>query len=243
MQILSFLTYTFELLPFILCAIFLKKIFSITGGEAFFVYSLIYGTFILLVLFFRYYLENKVISSIFKRLAIVFEFTLICYYYYLVLVNKKLKHLFIFSIIFFVLFAFYDYYTSVERQISFLPLAVECLFFIIIILYFFYEKIQYSLTTPIYLSMSFWISTGFLLYFSGNFFLFLYSRTAIKNELFKIQYNLVYNFFTIIKDILFCIAVIMSRYEATNNSKITFHSDVNEILDSFPTTSNNQANL
>lgn len=242
MQLLSFLTYTFELLPFILCTIFLKKILSTIDGKAFFIYILVYGIFILSVLYARYLIENLAITSILRRLALLFEFTLLCNYYNHILLNKKFKYLFLPAIIFFIFFSFYDYHISTERQNSFLPLVIQCLFFILIIIYSFYEKIQYNLSTPIYLSMDFWVSTGLLLYFSGNFFLFLYSKTAIKNELFKFQYNLVYDFFTIIKDILLCVSVFLNYHNIPNNSNLIIRSDVDDSLDYF-TTSKNQANL
>ena len=233
MQNLIILTYFFELLPFLLCCIFLQKIFTTKEGKAFFIYILIYGIIILLVLFFRYYLDNRLITALLKRLAIIVEFSLLCNYYRQILLNVKVKRFFSLAIPLFIILAFYDYYISVERVISFIPLVIECLFFIILIIYFFYEKIQYSLSTPIYLSMSFWISTGFLIYFSGNFFLFLYSKAAIKNEAFKIQYNLIYNFFTIVKDILLCIGIVMNNQNHLNNDKLSIQSDLNQSLDFF----------
>ena len=228
-----FVTYFFELLPFILCSIFFKKIFATKEGKAFFVYTLLYGTIILLVLFFRYYLSNLKVTTILKRIAIVIEFSLLCYYYKQILINRAVKVIFPIVISLFVVFALYDYYTSVGQVISFMPLVIECLFFILLIIFFFYEKIQFSLTTPIYLSMSFWISTGFIIYFSGTFFLFLYAKAAVKNEVFKIQYNLIYNFFTISKNVLLCIGVMMSRQLTLKNEKISLQSDLNKSLDPF----------
>lgn len=208
--------------------------FNTKEGKAFFFYSLVYGIFIILLLFFRYYLVSGVkASSILKRAVLIFELPLLCNYFYNVLVNKKVKYFFVFAVIFFTFFSLYDYYTSTERQNNFFPLAIECLFFILIIIYYFYEKIQFSLLTPIYLSMNFWVSTGLLLYFSGNFFLFLYSKTAEKNDVFKLQFNLVYDVFTITKDILLCIAVMINYYSVSVISKLNLPTEANIFLDSF----------
>jgi hypothetical protein len=233
LQLLGFITYFFELLPFLLCTFFFKKISSTTEGKAFFIYITLYAVIILLVLFFRYYLENRIVTALLKRVAIIIEFALLCNYYYQILVSKRIKRLFYLAVPIFIAVAFYDYYVSVERVISFMPLVIECLFFLVLIIYSFYEKIQYSLSTPIYLSMSFWVSTGFIIYFSGNFFLFLYSKTAIKNDAFKLQYNLIYNFFTIIKDILLSIAVVINSHPQNSKSRAPIHSEMNQVLDSF----------
>lgn len=221
-------------MPFLLCVIFLKKILNTQEGKAFFFYSLVYGIFIILLLFFRYYLVSGIkTASILKRVVLIFELPLLCYYFYTVLVNRKVKYFFVFAVIFFTIFSFYDYYMSTERQNNFFPLAIECLFFILIIIYYFYEKIQYSLLTPIYLSMNFWVSTGLLLYFSGNFFLFLYSKTAEKNDTFKLQFNLVYDVFTITKNILLCIAVLINNHTVSVLSKKNLSADANDIFDTF----------
>lgn len=242
MQILSFLTYTFELLPFLICTIFLKRIFSSNEGKAFFFYTLVYAIFISLVLVFRYLLVNIPVTSILRRLALLFEFNLLCIYYYQIILNQKFRFVFVCATMLFTLFCFYDFYTSTERQNSFLPLAIQCLFFILLITYSFYEKIRDNLSTPVYQLMNFWVSTALLLYFSGNFFLFLYSKTAIKNEVFKFQYNIVYDFFTIIKDILLCIAVVMNNHSTQDKDTLNIQADVNDILD-FVQPSNKKANF
>lgn len=220
-------------MPFILCSIFLKRITATKEGKAFFYYAILYSAIILLVLFFRYYLDNRNVTALLKRAAIVIEFSLLCHYYTQILVNPKIKKILPVAGILFFIVACYDYYISVERVISFMPLVVESLFLILLIVYFFYEKVQFSLLTPIYLSMSFWISTGFLIYFSGNFFLFLLSKTAVKDKQFVTQYNLVYNFFTIIKDVLLCIAVTVHNPLKPQNDNINIQPDLSSSLTPF----------
>jgi hypothetical protein len=81
LQILGVFTYFFELLPFILCVVFFKKIYTAKEGKAFFIYMVSYAAIILLVLFFLYYLENKTITALLRRVAIILEFALLCNYY------------------------------------------------------------------------------------------------------------------------------------------------------------------
>ena len=77
-------------------------------------------------------------------------------------------------------------------------------------MYFFYNKIQNDLNASIYFQPVFWISVGFLIYFSGNFFLFLFSRSMINDPEFRIQYTIIYDSVTIIKNIFICTAIIVN---------------------------------
>jgi len=75
---------------------------------------------------------------------------------------------------------------------------------------------------PIYRIPNFWICLGFLIYFSGTFFLFLVSTTITnKDANFGLQYNIVVACFSIIKNILFCMAIYTNK---TNNLYSVKHS-------------------
>jgi hypothetical protein len=74
-------------------------------------------------------------------------------------------------------------------------------------LFFFFEKIKQDATEPIFATFIFWCAVAFLLNFSGNFMLFVYSKTTIiKDDAYKANYAVVYTTVTIIKNILLCIA-------------------------------------
>lgn len=66
---------------------------------------------------------------------------------------------------------------------------------------------QESVIEPIYHKVIFWISVAFIINFSGNFFLFLYSKAGYNDDTFRRQFNIIYNSVTILKNILLCIAV------------------------------------
>ena len=70
---------------------------------------------------------------------------------------------------------------------------------------------MYNFTIPLYQLPSFWISVAFLIYFSGNFFLFLFSKVIENDPGFANQYTLIYSSITIIKNILLCTALIVNR--------------------------------
>jgi Na+-transporting NADH:ubiquinone oxidoreductase subunit NqrD len=66
---------------------------------------------------------------------------------------------------------------------------------------------QETVVEPVYQKMVFWVSVAFILNFSGNFFLFLYSKNSFNSVEFQRQYTIIYSSVTILKNILLCIAV------------------------------------
>lgn len=129
-----------------------------------------------------------------------------------------------FAPILFFAFSIYDYTLATNSTtFSYQPLAAECLILLIYIIYFFYEKIQISTSIPIYQTNIFWIIVAFTIYSSGNFFLFLYSNNAIKNQEFFFQFTLIYSTFTILKNIFLCVGLAIKQpIEDSSPSIINF---------------------
>lgn len=112
-----------------------------------------------------------------------------------------------------------------QSFVTFNSLNVAILAIIIIVwsIIFYYEQ----LTKPadgnqlfLYSSTSFWIVTAYLIYFAGNFFLFIYSQHKdIEKDLeFATQYSLINGVFVLIKNILLSVAMFV---KAADNSKLT----------------------
>ena len=64
---------------------------------------------------------------------------------------------------------------------------------------------------PIYHRAIFWISVAFIINFSGNFFLFLFSKNSYNDEYFQKQYTIIYSTVTFIKNILLCVAILIKE--------------------------------
>ncbi len=77
----------------------------------------------------------------------------------------------------------------------------------------------------LFASFTFWFAVAFLLNFSGNFLLFVYSETSNKEPDFKTNYAIIYSTVTIIKNILLCLAVTMkesiNKNISSNNTILT----------------------
>ncbi|MGB5007937.1 MAG: hypothetical protein WBO39_13445, partial [Ferruginibacter sp.] len=84
---------------------------------------------------------------------------------------------------------------------------------------------------PIYHKTIFWISVAFIINFSGNFFLFLYSKTSYNYEAFRRQFLIIYSSVTIIKNILLCIAVALKETKIDNQNLNL--SSIDSELDSY----------
>ena len=159
------------------------------------------------------YLENYELYLITYRLFSFFEFSLLAYFFSLNISSTPLRKLLIFTIIPFGLLSIFDFISSIGDEFTFYPQIAECIVFIFTIVYIFYEKMETELKMPIYQTYFFWISIAFLIYFGGDFFLFLFSKTSLKkSQDFYFQYSLILGSFTILKNILLCVAVIQSKY-------------------------------
>lgn len=186
--------------------IFYKRITS-KDKRIFFAYALFTTTLILLVGYFLQIEHNKSYYFLTARFHTVFEFSLLTYLFSNAIKSKIFSKIPLFLIPPFIILCVLDYTTSKEPSLAFVPLFTECLFFLIIILFFFFEKINQDATEPIFTTFIFWCAVAFLINFSGNFMLFVYSKTTIiKDDVYKTNYAVVYSTVTVIKNILLCIA-------------------------------------
>jgi hypothetical protein len=195
--------------------------------RVFFFYTIAFIIFLSSVLLFRFYLRSITLAYLVMRIAIVMEFTFLSFFYYYILKNKRKKIFFVSATFFFIIYSIYNYCITNTTDFNYSPLIAECLFFLVVIPYYLYEKMQYSITTPIYQSPDFWISIGFLIYFSGNFFLFLFSKVMFSDPHFAEQYNIVYCSFTILKDFLLCIAIFVNKSHAKDNKQLNIPISIN----------------
>ena len=232
LQSLIYINYLAETLPLILFLYFIKKNYSI-DLKVFFVYSIMFVFFLFITIYLKFINVNLSKNLETRRLFLVLEFIFLNYYFSFLVKNRLKIFISISSIFLFLLFSFYDYTTTAKGSFSFIPLVVECFYFIFIILFFFYETIRYNISKPLYSATSFWISVGFLIYFSGNFFLFLFSSILFNDPQFRPTFILVYNVVTIIKNIFLCTAIIVNAFSSNNNSKAPISNKIDLDLDTF----------
>lgn len=163
------------------------------------------------------------------RIYNVIEYALLSYFFSLYIKNTVIKRVLVFSAIPFTIFAIFDFVVAKVPALPFTPLIVEFILLLIFIIYFFFEVMQETVVEPVYQRAIFWISVAFIINFSGNFFLFLYSKNSFTNEAFQRQYTLIYSTVTILKNVLLCIGIATKEKKISNSFS---SSELNE-FDSF----------
>lgn len=182
--------------------------------RVFFIYltTLAFFSFLLLILRESGYKSTYGLKL--QALYPIFETGLISYFFYRILKTKNMGLVLLLGNIFLLFFFIPPLFQKLDK-LPFLPLALEEIFFMLVILFVLYEKIKFFSEQPIYNVANFWISLGFLINFSGTFFLFLFSISVPNKDLIFIkQYNTVVACFAVIKNILFCIAIYTNNINA-----------------------------
>lgn len=143
--------------------------------------------------------------------------------------RKVINKIILISSPLFILFSLYDYLGQSIPSLPFVPFSVEYIIYLILIVYYFFEVIQEVVAEPIYQKPVFWVSVAFIINFSGNFFLFLYSTNSYNDESFKKQYAIIYATVTVIKNILLSISVTIRDLPETDLTNHTFDVDLDLI--------------
>jgi hypothetical protein len=152
------------------------------------------------------YEEGFVIYDVF---AIV---ELACFLIYIkqIIQNKKLAKYLPLVFVVFLIFNIIDYFfLRTEESFNSIASGVEAIIIIVFCLYYFYEQLKETSTLLIYETHNFWIIIAFLIFFSGTFFLYIYTENTIKDKTFLNQYAIINSGFYLLKNILFSVAMLM----------------------------------
>jgi len=227
LRILLNLNYLSEILPFFFCLLFFKKNNS-KEIKVFFVYKTI-AVLLLLISLTTHIKYSNIILSIF----VLQEFILLSIMYSYIIKSLIVKKLLLFFIVIFALYCIYAFsIISLQKSyFDFTPAIVESLFFIVVIIYYFYEIMRFNYATPLFQLPSFWISVAFVIFFSGTFFLLLYSKTMFNEPGFDVQYIVISCTLTIVKNILLSVAIFVNKNLVTYKDNNTLPSNLN--LDTF----------
>lgn len=172
-----------------------------------------------------YSLRNAYYNLI--RVYNLLDYCFLAYFFSLHIRNKIVKRGLLFSIIPFTILCISDFLSSDKPSLPYFPLAIEYVTLLVFVVYFFFEVIQSTVSEPIYQKGVFWISVAFIINFSGNFFLFLYSKNSYNNNAeFQKYYVIIYGTITIIKNILLSIS---AQVYSRNTKNHMTHPKIGEI--------------
>ncbi len=209
--------------------VFFKKL-QAKELKVFFIYTIVVALLTFVTFSSIYFFKFQIPYQLNVRTYVLFEYSLIVYFLFLIIKKTKFKRIIVFSLIPFVIFAIVDFYSS-PHFVSPNFLLLEFLFGIVFLIYFFYEKMQIIALFPIYQRITFWICVGLFIYFSGNFFSLIFAKTST-DPAFKNQIRLVFSIVTITKNILLSLSL-FGNEPAGDTDEDQFHipNDIN--LDEF----------
>lgn len=108
---------------------------------------------------------------------LVSEYILLSYFFSLLIRSEIVRKILVFSNIPFLTYWLFVFINTDKSAYNNGPQLVELLFFIVVIIYYFFERMRYTVAVPLYQTLSFWISVGLFVYFSGVFFYILLVET------------------------------------------------------------------
>ena len=150
----------------------------------------------------------------FRVFTIVECLTLILYLR-LILSSKTAKTALIFISIGFVAFSIWGLITNRnEDTFDSIPTVIECLIIIGFSMFYFYEQLKNPQSLFLYSTPNFWIVVGLIIFFAGNFFVFIYAQSNSESIEFKNTFGLINAILSFIENILFLIAFIIARQQS-----------------------------
>jgi hypothetical protein len=196
----TLITYLSELLPLGLTLFFLKKI-KLDHLKVFFIYAVLLAFFSSTSLYVLNFQHSKSSYLFVLRIYIAVEYATFIFFFSLLLSNKILKKIILFSIIPFWAYCVYNFFISKPDTFNNYPALIEFSVFILVIIYYFYEKMRVVSSIPLSKSISFWLCVGLFIYFTGNLFFLLFVTSVTDKDIIK-QMLLIYSAVTITKNII-----------------------------------------
>jgi len=144
----------------------------------------------------------------------------ICFGYYLlsIIQTKIAKKILVGLGVLFLALALFDLKNSQADTFDSIPTVIECLILLVFSVYYLYEQIKDPNNLFLYNTSNFWIVVGLILFFSGNFFLFIYGQSSSTLPNWENTFNLINGVCALLEYILFLIAFIIAK-NASKNQK------------------------
>ena len=169
--------------------------------KVFFIYTILLAFFSSTSLYIVNFQHAKTAYFVILRIYIAIEYAILVYFFSKLSPNKSFKKIIFFSIFPFWGYCLYNFFVSEHDTFNNYPALVEFAVFILIIIFYFYEKMNVVSSIPLSKSISFWLSVGLFIYFTGNLFFLLFIFSTSDKEILK-QMFLIYSCVTITKNLI-----------------------------------------
>ena len=199
-MILAFLIQTFLIVFYF----FLKEKYNLMFVFFYLLFSVTYGIYLN-----NFLTTNFNSASLSTRVFTIFE-TLFFTLFFRKILPKSSKLVFEIIMVLFILFSLYDVKNSTVSQFDSTSTALECILFISFSIIYFYDCIS-KVDGFVYDLPEFWVVFGIMIYFSGNFFIFIFAQNNLNENSFKKTFNTINALSSIIENIMFLIAFILAK--------------------------------
>ncbi len=152
-------------------------------------------------LYILYFEESKTAYFLILRIYIAIEYAVLVFFFSILFQNIILKKTILFTVIPFWFYCIYNFFVSERDTFNNYPALVEFAAFILIIIFYFYEKMNIVSSVPLLKSISFWLCVGLFIYFTGNLFFLLFITSTKDKDLLN-QMFLIYTIVTISKNLI-----------------------------------------
>jgi hypothetical protein len=153
--------------------------------------------------------ENFNFKSLSTRVFTIIE-TLFFALFFINILPKVSKLIFEILILLFFIFSVYDLKNSNATEFDSISTGLECILFISFSIIYLYERIS-KVDGFVYDLPEFWVVFGIIIYFSGNFFIFIFAQNSLNQNSFKETFNTINAISSIIENIMFLIAFVIAK--------------------------------
>ena len=160
------------------------------------------------------YAHHKVKITLYAAFTF-FEYLAFAYFIFLYIRKRAFKKLILFASLVFLAFIIVYYLTVPFNNIDSIPIGFETILVMIFSFYYLYEEMNNSSTLFIYSKPAFWIVIGIVLYLAGNFFIYIFAGSFLTKAEIR-HYWFITNIFSIIKNVFFCIAILIHTKPTKN---------------------------
>jgi hypothetical protein len=214
-----------DLLPVLIFFLFLKRIKKEKSAEWIIISYLLFDFLINIALLY-YVIPYKYHNRTYP-VATFFESLFFAYFFYLVVKKNKLRKAIVATSIILsltsLIYYFYTYYYTdipLKRSVYLdsVPIAIETIAIFLFSFFYFFEQINDTENLFVYNQPSFWNVLGILIYLAGSFFVYISANSISLKQL--LQYWMITNIASIIKNIFFVIAILLTVNQTLNKKPL-----------------------
>jgi len=143
------------------------------------------------------------------RIFTIIEYLLISSYLHYIIKSISFKKLILILSIGFIIFSIFDLINSKSNSFDSSPTGVACILILFYSIFYLFEKINKPDSLFLYSTPDFWIVVALIIFFSGTFFIYIFSQTNYNDPTFKSTFTLINASFSLLKNLMFSIAFLI----------------------------------